>query len=202
MKQAKISENQIVADVLSKAFEENQSVNYVVRQDRKRVLRIRRLMEYSYNICKAFGKIWISEDGCGCELVLLPDKKRNSIHTISWDIKLALTAIGIDRIGAALEREKRIKAFHPKGSYCYLWFIGVRPSHQFKGIGSDLLTKIAGACEIENGSIYLETSVESNLAWYQKFGFEIFHKLDLGYTLYLLRRGAGVHHPGDSSHGG
>ena len=43
-------------------------------------------------------------------------------------------------------------------------------------------------CEGKKRPIYLETSMERNLPFYKKFGFEIFKSLQLTYTLYQLRR--------------
>lgn len=188
MKKANSDNKERIVDILSKSFDANRSVNYVVRQGRNREARIRRLMEYSFEVCHRFGKVWISDDKLGCALVLMPEKKRTSFHTIAWDLRLALSAIGLTRVTAVMKRESRVKTFHPKVPYCYLWFIGVDPKHQSRGIGSRLMKEIIARCEHAGRPIYLETSVEANLSWYKKFGFEIFHTLDFGYTLYFLKR--------------
>ena len=54
------------------------------------------------------------------------------------------------------------------------------------GKGSLLLEEIIAQSKAEKRPIYLETSVERNLPWYKKHGFEIFNTLDLSYNLYLL----------------
>lgn len=82
----------LVVDILSKAFDTNRSVNYVVRQDQNRQKRIRRLMSYSFNVCRAFGEVWISDDDQACALILHPDKKKTSLGSILWDIKLAFVS--------------------------------------------------------------------------------------------------------------
>jgi ribosomal protein S18 acetylase RimI-like enzyme len=185
---AEICDKPIIIDILSKAFEENKSVNFVVKQDASRKDRIRNLMEYSFNLCNQFGEVWISDNKEACALVLHPDQKKFSLSAALWDAKLALSVIGISRVKAVLDRESKIKKNHPATPFSYLWFIGVDPERQGNGIGSDLLTKTIEVCEEKKRPIYLETSVEKNLKWYQKFGFEIFKTIDLGYKLYLLRR--------------
>jgi ribosomal protein S18 acetylase RimI-like enzyme len=145
-------------------------------------------MEYSFNICNAFGEVWISEDNQACALILFPDKKRTSFRTLLWDLKLALSVIGIDRVNAVLKRESMIKSNHPKSLIAYLWFIGVNPKLQSKGIGSSFIREVIAECERKKRPIYLETSMERNIPFYKKFGFEIFQSLNLSYTLYQLRR--------------
>lgn len=116
-----------VLDILTKSFDDNRSVNYVVRQDRNRLRRIRGLLDYSFKVCNAFGDVWMSCDEQAWALVLYPDKRRFGIKSISWDIELAISVIGLSRVGSVLEREAKIKAHHPKKPFSYLWFIGVDP---------------------------------------------------------------------------
>lgn len=190
MKQATNEHKELIVSILSKAFDANPSVNYVVKQGSHRQHRIRKLMEYSFNMCLAFGEVWITDDDRGCSLVLLPDKKQTSLKTIYWDIKLAITAIGLSRVGLVLKRESKIKAFHPRSPFCYLWFIGVDPNHQGKGIGSELLKSLIERFDQADRPIYVETSVETNLPWYKGARFEVYGELSFSYKLYLLRRPA------------
>lgn len=46
-----LDKKKLVVDILSKAFNENKSVNYVVIQDHKWEIRIGKLIEYSFNVC-------------------------------------------------------------------------------------------------------------------------------------------------------
>jgi ribosomal protein S18 acetylase RimI-like enzyme len=192
MKRAEVNQKSLVVDILTKSFDDNKSVNYVVKHDGNRQARIRGLMDYSFNICNAFGDVWISDDGQACALVLHPDKKSSTLNAILWDAKLALSVIGLGRVGHVLARESKIKAFHPRALFSYLWFIGVSPEFQNKGKGSQLLEEVIQESEARERPIYLETSVDRNLPWYQKHGFEIFQTLEFTYTLYLLRRSNNV----------
>jgi ribosomal protein S18 acetylase RimI-like enzyme len=188
MRRATASQRTLIVDILSKSFDDNRSVNYVVKQDTKRKERIKGLMDYSISVCDAFGDVWISDDDQACALVLLPDKKKTTLSAITWDVKLAFSVIGLGRVGKVLGRESKVKSFHPKEPFSYLWFIGVKPEAQGKGSGSQVLQEIIEHSQREGRPIYLETSVERNLPWYQKHGFEIFQSLNLTYTLYMMRR--------------
>jgi ribosomal protein S18 acetylase RimI-like enzyme len=195
MKRVGANQKSLVVDILTKSFDDNKSVNYVVKQDKKRVSRIRGLMDYSFDVCDAFGDVWMTEDEQACALVLYPDKKKSSIRSILWDVKLATSVIGLSRIGKVLGREAKINALHPKDSFSYLWFIGVAPGNQNRGRGSRLLEEIVHDSEMKRRPVYLETSVDRNLPWYKKYGFEVFQTLDVGYSLYMLRRRVATNGP-------
>ena len=70
----------------------------------------------------------------------------------------------------------------------YLWFIGVDPVVQNEGIGSKLLQEIIDYSNVNNRSVYLETSTIRNLSWYEKFGFEIYSEQYLTYHLYFFKK--------------
>lgn len=192
MKKAPLSQKALIVDILSESFKQNKSVNFVVKQDKNRMNHIRELIDYSFNVCQEFGDVWLSEDNQACALVLYPDKKRTTLRALLWDAKLALSVIGLNRVGQVLRRELKIKSFHPMERFSYLWFIGVSPEFQNKGKGSQLLTEIIDDSKKQGRPIYLETSVNRNLAWYKKYGFEIFQTLDLSYTIYMLRKLTGI----------
>jgi hypothetical protein len=177
-----------VIEILTKSFENNQSVNYIVKQDSKRTERIRALMDYSFEVCFIFGAVYLSDDQKGCALVLYPDQKKFSIKSTLLDVQLLLNAIGLSRAGKAMSRESAIKSNYPKEPIYYLWFLGVINSDQNKGIGSQLLKEIIKDSQKQQKPIYLETSTIKNIPWYEKFGFSIYNELDFGYKLFLLRR--------------
>jgi GNAT superfamily N-acetyltransferase len=178
-----------VIEILTKSFEDNHSVNYIVKQDSKRAERIKALMDYSFEVCFMFGEVYLSDDQKGCALVLYPDQKSFSIKSILLDVQLLLNVIGLTRAGKALNRESAIKTNYPKDPIYYLWFLGVINSDQNKGIGSQLLKEIIIDSQKQHKPIYLETSTIKNIPWYEKFGFSIYNQLEFGYKLFLLRRG-------------
>lgn len=177
-----------VIGILAESFNDNQSVNYIMKQDTKRNLRIRRLMAYSFEICFLFGDVFLNADKTACALMLYPDRKRATFKSIFLDIQLILLCIGIRNTKKALARESKIKKLRPKDMMYYLWFIGVDPESQNKGTGSELLNDIIKNSDYKERSIYLETSTLKNLPWYRKFGFQVYDELDLGYQLFFLKR--------------
>lgn len=188
MKKAAYNDKSLVVDILTKSFDTNQSVNYIIKQDAKRVQRVSALMDYSFEICYLFGDVFLSDDKKACALVTYPDKKKTSLKSILLDVKLIFSAVGLNNIKKTLAREGLINKIQPKELKYYLWFIGVDPEFQNEGIGSVLLSEIIEDSEHKRRPIYLETSTLKNLPWYKKFGFDIYHELDLSYKLFFLQR--------------
>ncbi|MCR8560434.1 GNAT family N-acetyltransferase [Mucilaginibacter sp. BJC16-A38] len=187
MIKAEKNDRPLVVDLLARSFEGNQSVNYIVRQDGRRVERIRSLMEYSFDVCYLFGEVWLSENKKACALILFPQRKRTSLRSVWLDVKLIYRAIGLSRIRQALKREGNVKKLQPKVAMTYLWFIGVDTDYQHAGTGSLLLKEIITASDRKALPVYLETSTLQNLPWYRRFGFEVYNQLELGYTLFFLK---------------
>lgn len=187
MIKANYYDKDLIVDILVKSFADNKSVNYIVKQDAKKSERLKRLMGYSFDVCYLYGEIFLSEDKKGCALMLLPDKKKTSLRSIGLGARLVLSVIGLLNIKKALSRKSRINKIHPKTPFYYLWFIGVEPSKQNNGIGTKLLREVVHQGISQGRPIYLETSTEKNVPWYEKFGFATYSKLDFGYCLYCMK---------------
>lgn len=177
-----------ITEILARSFDDNQSVNYVIPQDAKRDRRIQALMNYSFDVCRAFGDVFLSEDRRACALAVWPEKKKTTFNSILWDARLVLSCTGLGNIRKTLRRETLIKKTQPEDPMYYLWFIGVDPGAQHQGRGSRLLAELIDHSQRLQRPICLETSTISNLPWYQKFGFHVYAELDLGYRLYFLKR--------------
>lgn len=188
MKKATYGDKNLIVDILSESFKSNQSVNYIVKTGRNHSYRIRYLMDYSFEICHQFGEVYISDDQTAAALILYPENKKTNLSTVLLDMKLILNCIGVSNMGKALKRESSIKKIQPQIPMYYIWFIGVHPDSQGKGIGSQLMRELIKESEKQQKSIYLETSTLTNLPWYKKFGFDIYHELELSYKLYFLNR--------------
>lgn len=186
MTKATNSDKRIILQILMASFANNQSVNYIIRKGKKQNKRIRALMNYSFEMCRRFGEVLLSSDQKACALIIYPDKKKTTFKSILLDVRLIFQCVGFKNIKKTLRRESLIKRVQPKEAMTYLWFIGVNPANQGKGIGSNLLADIIEYSEIRKRPVYLETSTLNNLPWYKKFGFKIYHQEDLGYTLYFL----------------
>jgi len=181
------ADRHIVIDILTSSFDTNKSVNYIIKQDNHKVRRIQRLMDYAFHMCLRFGHVFLSDDKKGCALMIYPEKKQNTFQTLIWNLKLAFFSIGITNLPKTVKRESEIKKRHPTDPFTYLWFIGVFPAAQGGGIGSLLLDQVLHYSKTQQRNVFLETSTQVNLPWYEKFGFRKYDELDLGYRLFFLK---------------
>lgn len=75
------------------------------------------------------------------------------------------------RRGFELLRE--IEHAHPKGDHWYLAVLGTHPEQQGKGVGASVLTPVLDRCDLDGVPAYLESSNPVNVAFYNRFGFEV-----------------------------
>lgn len=178
------TKKQIIVDILRTSFQDNKSVNFVVRQDGKRESRIEKLMEYSYFQGENFGKIYLSKDQNACAIVLIPSKKKTTLRGILWDLKLVFGCMGLSKVSKVLKREGEIKKHHPNFPFLHLWYIGVNPDFQGQAKGTELMAQIMHDAKELKLPIYLETSNPKNFPFYEKLGFKMISEMDnLGYPL-------------------
>ena len=185
---AEYADKDHVVNILSESFADNKSVNYIIKQGEKKAKRIQKLMEYSFEVCFQFGKVFLSDDKKGCALIIFPDKKKTTAKSIQLDAGLIISSIGLFNVKKTVARESKINRCHPKEMMYYLWYIGVEPAEQGKGIGAKLLKEVIENASSMGRKIYLETSTLKNIPWYKKFGFEIYNEMDFVYTLYFMKR--------------
>ena len=175
-----------VIDIISTSFDQNKSINYVVKQDKKRIKRIQLLIEYSLFYGTHFGKVYLSNNTKGACIVLFPSKKKTTMKSILWDLKLAIKCIGFSRVLAVMKRESLIHKNHPKEDFIHLWYVGVEPEAQHQGIGKELLKEVLE--KHKSKPFYLETSTMSNIPFYKNLGFNTMKQIDLGYDLFIMKK--------------
>ncbi|MEH6305570.1 GNAT family N-acetyltransferase [Olivibacter sp. CPCC 100613] len=188
MIKATYNDKQLAVDILTDAFKENKSVNYIVKQDAKKNERVRNLMSYSFEVCCSSGDVFFSDDKTAVALVSYPDKKKITCKSVFLDLGLIFKTMSLTSAMKALKRESLIKKNYPTKEIYYLWFIGVSRENQGKGKGTQLLKELIEHSDTLNRKVYLETSTLRNIPWYEKFGFRVFKELNFDYTLYMFTR--------------
>ena len=193
MVKAYYSDKALVVDILTKAYDKNTSVNYLIKQDKKRLFRIKRLIEYSFETCWHFGEIYLSSDKKGVAFILNPEKQKVTLRSIFLDLQLAVYSIGITNIVRVLKVERYKKMTRPKlHSYLYIWYIGVYPDYQGKGPAIELRNEIFALADKRQLPILIETTGEKHRNVYQHCGFELYHTWTIGQNIisyyFLLRQ--------------
>ncbi|RAJ26056.1 GNAT family N-acetyltransferase [Pedobacter cryoconitis] len=187
MLKAESKDKTIVVDILTKSFNENRSFNSIIKQDKHRVNRIRKVFEYYFDTCSRYGSVYLSEDKNACAVISFPDQKKVTFRSVLMDIGL-LFVLGLKSVKLGFSREAKIRAVHPDSAFYYLLFIGVNPDFQQQGIGRKLLEELVADSEVLKRPVYLETYLEKNIELYKKAGFKIYNELDFGFPVFCMKR--------------
>ncbi len=95
---------------------------------------------------------------------------------------------GFSRMLAMAETEE----LHPAEPHYYLAVLGTDPAHQGKGMGTAAIAPALARADEEAVGCYLESSKESNIAFYRRHGFEVTDTHDIasgkGPRLWLMWR--------------
>ena len=156
-----------IVEIIAEAFDDNKSINFVVKQDSKRKERIKKLVKYSILCGKKFGDVIVDENCIA--IVILPHKKKTTFSSIIQDLGLIFNVIGISNVMNVMKRESLIKNLHPKGEYVNLWYIAVTKEKRGKGYGTAMIKKLDE--KYKRLPIVLETSTERNFKFYEKNGY-------------------------------
>ncbi len=169
-----------LVELFSRAFDQDAHFNWLVRQDRQRVSALKRLFRLILtDLLHPDGEIFVSSDAKGAVIGLPPDTWRLGLHTqlqfltryasiASWK-NLVSRGIGLNLI------ERR----HPPLPHYYIQVIGVDPDFQGMGYGGALLQEVLNQCDHHNLPVYLETGEESNLGFYDRYGFDVYSDIRL-----------------------
>jgi ribosomal protein S18 acetylase RimI-like enzyme len=95
------------------------------------------------------------------------------------------------RLQVAGEASSSIARSHPAGPHWYLSGIGTEPARQGTGVGGLLLASRLARCDAARMPVYLESSKQSNVGYYERFGFTVTGEIQVpggGPTLWPMTR--------------
>ena len=95
-------------------------------------------------------------------------------------------------LGAGRALTEAMQAVHPEEPHWYLAIIGSDPTVRGSGCGHALMRSRLDRCDAEHAPAYLESSNPDNIAYYNRFGFEVTGEIVMpdGPTLWPMWRAA------------
>jgi GNAT superfamily N-acetyltransferase len=121
-----------------------------------------------------------------------PGHWRTSAREILPHLVTFARAFGVKGLGHLrdLQRIEQLHEPYAREPHHYLGVLGTEPTEQGRGVGSALVAHTLARADEEGLGAYLESSKESNVPFYGRFGFEVVgdHTFRNGPTVYLMWR--------------
>ena len=89
-------DKKLVVDILVEAFEpldDDNSINFVVKQDDRRMQRMHVLMGYLFDKAMRSGEVFLSDNRASCLLITYPHKDKFSISKLFSTLQLAFRCL-------------------------------------------------------------------------------------------------------------
>lgn len=192
MRRATKADKVKVVDIIAESFEHNPSVNWAIKQDKKRKSRLHVLAEYAFNTINRREGVYISSDEEGVILFYKENAYKEGFADYIDQAKMAINAVGLSRVPEILKNEAYKKKIRPQdGEFIYCWFYGVKVASRGHGAAYEMKNFLAEQADKLQLPVYIETSVLKNTIAYKRWGYETYHEWDVegkDKTLWFMRR--------------
>ena len=162
----------LACDVLARAFWDDPVQSFLCPDPRSRYQRMRILFRLAITTDWRKGVVHTTDDLSGVAVWAAPGRWKSSPADIARGAIPGLRALG-RRLPQGLDLLTRMEAAHPDEPHWYLGVLGSDPGRQGLGVGGALIRAITHRCDRDGIPAYLESSKYENLAYYNRFGFEV-----------------------------
>ena len=163
---------------LTRAFFNYPDLSYYFPDPGKRQTQLNWMLHMGLVQTGRAGKGFKTEDNLGIMALMLPDSRKLNF----WDILVSgqfkapflMNRESFSRMQFcekyAIDTHHNLMAGRP---HYYIWYLGVEPNAQGKGLGSALIHHVQALAIQEKKSIYLETHKPTTVAFYEHLGFHL-----------------------------
>jgi len=182
--------------MLGMAFMDDPISIHVIPDSNERKLKMKYVFQTATCLGVRYGEVYASSEKLEgvANWIQYEAFKEYKFRMLKCGLKSRIYKIG-------LKASKRYKPFgeyaikmhkkHAPGKHWYLETLGVDPNFQGKGIGSSLMNIKFKDIDLQGLPIYLETSTEKNVKFYEKLGFHVAEEVLIPETevtqYYMLR---------------
>ncbi len=191
MIRAEKADKPMVVNILLEAFEplkEDNSINFVVKQDKKREQRMRVLMEYLFDKAMRTGAVFLSNNRASCLLITYAEKDRFSLKKMLSTLNLVFNCIGVMRVQKVLRRQRIIQRNYPNGNYIRPMIFAVKNEYRGTTTAAKLILEVFRDFKNNELPVIVDTASKDHVKLYKKFGLKTYKKeVELGFPIYLMR---------------
>jgi ribosomal protein S18 acetylase RimI-like enzyme len=159
-----------VASVLARAFHDDPVFSWGYPDGDERRARLPGIFSAFAEALAPHDETYVAGDVTGAALWVPPGREPvGGEHAATFEERLAAAAgPGADRL---FEVMQLVDDHHPNGSFYFLFFLGVVPADQGRGLGSALLEGALRRCDREGARAYLDATSPDNKRLYERHGF-------------------------------
>jgi GNAT superfamily N-acetyltransferase len=162
----------VMAEMLSRAFQDDPVKVDLLPDPARRAAQGPRLFETFAGFHLPHGEVYVTDALEGAALWDPPGHWRVPARRIATSLPRAVAIFG-RRLVRNLGVLRDIERAHPREPHYYLAVLGTDPQHQGRGIATALMAPVLEQADREGAGAYLESSKQSNLAFYARFGFVV-----------------------------
>lgn len=162
------------ADVLGAAFSDYVWTRWTIDSDDhiRRVTALQRLALATYGL--PYGEVWVGLMDGSIECVAIWMRSDVEIPaTVHAGIAESTVVLLGDREEASRSAEAQLSDWRPKRPHLFLGTIGTTPAMQRRGLAQSVIEPVLASADANGLGAFLETSAESNVAFYRRLGFEV-----------------------------
>jgi len=168
-----------LAGVLARAFFDDPVASWAYRPDDLRLWALERFQGTRTRQLIGHEEVWVDE-GLNCAALWAPPGRwkasvRETLELVPSFARPRLIA----RLPLVTLGWEKLEHGHPREPHYYLAVLGTDPSAQGQGLGSAVLQGVLEQCDRDGIGAFLESSKESNIAFYARHGFKVTEEVRL-----------------------
>ena len=168
-----------LAGVLMRAFIDDPVTNWAWRPDDLRPWALERFQATRLRQLIGHEEVWTDESMSCAALWAPPGYWKQSLRETAELVPCFLRARLIGRLPLVTVGWEKLEHGHPREPHFYLAVLGTEPTAQGRGLGSAVLKGVLDQCDGDGVAAFLESSKESNVAFYARHGFRVTEEVRL-----------------------
>jgi ribosomal protein S18 acetylase RimI-like enzyme len=123
--------------------------------------------------------VWVAGNGAAAALWVPPGAWEPSLSDWLWLLPSVVRITGLSRYRRVMAGVTEVERHRPPGPWHLLVLLGTAPARRRQGLATAAMQPVLERCDREGVAAVLDTSVEANVAWYQRRGFRVTSELRL-----------------------